>query len=293
MDRPGLAVWMRLLRPHHWLKNLLVAVPLATAHQFTPGAVLRTLLAFAAFSIYASCVYVLNDMIDVEADRAHPLKKARPFASGALSAAAGVPFALVLLAVAMTVAALISPAMLAVLAAYFAITLAYSLVLKRKMMIDVVTLAVLYAIRIIGGGVAIAVPISEWLLAFSLFIFTSLALIKRHSELGLRLQAGLGDPTNRNYRLDDLPVIAALAAASGYCAVIIFALYLSSDTVRSLYRHPEMLWLACPLLVYWISRVLLLSHRRLLIDDPVVFAMKDKVSIAVGALMVVVGYLAM
>ena len=172
-----------------------------------------------------------------------------------------------------------------VLAAYFAITLAYSLVLKRKMMIDVVTLAVLYAIRIIGGGVAIAVPISEWLLAFSLFIFTSLALIKRHSELGLRLQAGLGDPTNRNYRLDDLPVIAALAAASGYCAVIIFALYLSSDTVRSLYRHPEMLWLACPLLVYWISRVLLLSHRRLLIDDPVVFAMKDKVSIAVGALM--------
>ena len=175
-----------------------------------------------------------------------------------------------------------------VLAAYFAITLAYSLVLKRKMMIDVVTLAVLYAIRIIGGGVAIAVPISEWLLAFSLFIFTSLALIKRHSELGLRLQAGLGDPTNRNYRLDDLPVIAALAAASGYCAVIIFALYLSSDTVRSLYRHPEMLWLACPLLVYWISRVLLLSHRRLLIDDPVVFAMKDKVSIAVGALMVVV-----
>jgi 4-hydroxybenzoate polyprenyltransferase len=293
MDRPGLAVWMRLLRPHHWLKNLLVAVPLATAHQFTPGAVLRTLLAFAAFSICASCVYVLNDMIDVEADRAHPLKKARPFASGALSAAAGVPFALVLLAVAMTVAALISPAMLAVLAAYFAITLAYSLVLKRKMMIDVVTLAVLYAIRIIGGGVAIAVPISEWLLAFSLFIFTSLALIKRHSELGLRLQAGLGDPTNRNYRLDDLPVIAALAAASGYCAVIIFALYLSSDTVRSLYRHPEMLWLACPLLVYWISRVLLLSHRRLLIDDPVVFAMKDKVSIAVGALMVVVGYLAM
>ena len=184
-------------------------------------------------------------------------------------------------------------ALLAVLAAYFAITLAYSLVLKRKMMIDVVTLAVLYAIRIIGGGVAIAVPISEWLLAFSLFIFTSLALIKRHSELGLRLQAGLGDPTNRNYRLDDLPVIAALAAASGYCAVIIFALYLSSDTVRSLYRHPEMLWLACPLLVYWISRVLLLSHRRLLIDDPVVFAMKDKVSIAVGALMVVVGYLAM
>ena len=183
MDRPGLAVWMRLLRPHHWLKNLLVAVPLATAHQFTPGAVLRTLLAFAAFSICASCVYVLNDMIDVEADRAHPLKKARPFASGALSAAAGVPFALVLLAVAMTVAALISPAMLAVLAAYFAITLAYSLVLKRKMMIDVVTLAVLYAIRIIGGGVAIAVPISEWLLAFSLFIFTSLALIKRHSEL--------------------------------------------------------------------------------------------------------------
>ena len=192
MDRPGLAVWMRLLRPHHWLKNLLVAVPLATAHQFTPGAVLRTLLAFAAFSICASCVYVLNDMIDVEADRAHPLKKARPFASGALSAAAGVPFALVLLAVAMTVAALISPAMLAVLAAYFAITLAYSLVLKRKMMIDVVTLAVLYAIRIIGGGVAIAVPISEWLLAFSLFIFTSLALIKRHSELCLRLQAGLG-----------------------------------------------------------------------------------------------------
>jgi 4-hydroxybenzoate polyprenyltransferase len=179
-----------------------------------------------------------------------------------------------------------------IVAAYFAGTTAYSFYLKRLLLIDVVTLAGLYTIRVIGGAAAIAVPTSEWLLAFSMFIFLSLALIKRYSELALRLDADLPDPVNRNYRVNDLPVIASLAAAAGFCAVIVLSLYLSSETVHALYTHPSILWLACPIFLYWISRMLMLSHRRLVSEDPILFTMKDKVSWAAGAAIVVLGVLA-
>ena len=151
------------------------------------------------------------------------------------------------------------------------------------MLIDVVTLAGLYTIRVVAGAVAIRVPMSEWLLTFSMFIFLSLALIKRYSELATRFDAGLPDPTSRNYKIDDLPIVSSMAAASGYCAVIVLALYLSSDAVRALYAHPSFLWLVCPLVIYWISRMLMRSHRRMLHDDPIVYAMKDKVTWATAA----------
>lgn len=184
-----------------------------------------------------------------------------------------------LVVAALLVALTVSLKFATVLVGYFAITTAYTFFLKRKLLVDAMALAALYTIRIIGGAVAVGVVVSQWLLAFSMFLFLSLALVKRYSEMALRLDAALPDPTNRNYKASDLPVIASLAAASGYSAVIVFSLYLSSDTVHTLYRHPNMLWLACPILLYWISRILMLSHRRHLHDDPVLFALKDRISL--------------
>jgi 4-hydroxybenzoate polyprenyltransferase/phosphoserine phosphatase len=285
--------WLRLLRPQQWAKNALVGVPLLTAQQFSPTAILLAFLAAIAFSACASSVYILNDLIDIQADRGHPTKRNRPFASGDISFATGAVVGIVCLVLAFGVAAFISLTFFSVLSTYFIGTTAYSLLLKRKMMIDAVTLAGLYTVRIVGGAAAIGVPMSEWLLAFSMFIFLSLALIKRYSEMALRFDAGLPDPTNRNYKAGDLPVIASLAAASGYCAIVVLSLYVSSDTVRTLYAHPYILWLVCPVLLYWISRMLMLSHRRLVNDDPIIFAMKDKVSWATSALIVLLGVLAL
>lgn len=179
---------------------------------------------------------------------------------------------------------LVSFPFLGVILGYFALTTAYSFVLKQKMLIDVVALAMLYVVRVIAGGVAVSVTVSEWLLAFSMFIFLSLALIKRYVELAVQINSGLPDPANRNYKLVDLEIVAALAAAAGFNAVTVFALYLSSDTVHLLYQRPGLMWLICPILIYWISRALMMAHRRLMNDDPIVFALRDKNSLIAGAL---------
>jgi 4-hydroxybenzoate polyprenyltransferase len=284
--------WLTLLRPHQWTKNVLVGVPLLTAHQFTATAAMFALFAAIAFSCCASAVYVLNDLVDIQADRGHPSKRKRPFASGDVPFATGAISGTMCLILAVAIAGAISLQFLAVLIVYLVTTIGYSLILKRKMLIDVVTLAGLYTVRVLAGAVAIRVPMSEWLLTFSIFIFLYLALIKRYSELAIRFDMGLSNPTNRNYKNDDLPVVLSLAAASGYCAVIVLTLYLSSDTVRALYAHPLILWLAVPLLIYWISRVLMLSHRRFLQDDPTVFAIRDRVTWATAALIIILGFLA-
>jgi 4-hydroxybenzoate polyprenyltransferase len=172
---------------------------------------------------------------------------------------------------------------LGVLVGYFALTTAYSFVLKRKMLIDVITLGGLYSVRVLGGAVAIDVIASKWLIAFSMCLFMSLALIKRYVELAARRDAKMPDATNRDYRASDLPVVSALAAATGFSAVVVFALYISSDAMTTLYSRPELLWLVCPVLMYWIGRALMLAHRREMDDDPVVFALKDRVSLATVA----------
>lgn len=286
------SAWVRILRPHQWIKNGLVIIPLLTAHQFTLHAALLSLAAVAAFSAGASAVYVFNDLIDIQSDRGHPTKRNRPFAAGGLSIATGLIIGIVFCIIALALAITVSSTFSAVLLLYFIITSAYSLVLKRKMLIDAVTLASLYTIRVIGGAVAINVPMSEWLLIFSMFFFLALALTKRYSELAVRFDTGLPNPINRDYQIDDLPVISSLAAASGFSAVIVFALYLSSDTVRMLYAHSSLLWLICPLLIYWMSRTLMMSHRRLMHDDPIVFALTDRVSWAVAVLIGLLGFLA-
>jgi 4-hydroxybenzoate polyprenyltransferase/phosphoserine phosphatase len=286
----NLRAWIKLLRVHQWAKNALVLVPLLTAQRFDFVSIEKAIGAFLAFSLAASAVYVLNDLVDLDADRKHPSKKRRPLAAGTVPILKALVVASALLIVALGGALVIAPWFAAVLLAYLVLTTAYTFVLKRKMMVDIVALASLYTIRVIGGAAAISVPVSEWLLGFSMFIFTALALIKRYIELAARLDADLPDPSNRNYRKSDLDIIAALAAAAGLNAVTVFALYISSDTVRHLYRHPKALWLICPILMYWLGRALLMAHRRLMDDDPIVFALKDWISLLavglIGAIMI-------
>ncbi len=271
----GLRAWMKLLRVHQWAKNALVFVPIFAAHRFDFGSAIEAAIAAIAFSLAASSIYILNDLVDLDADRRHRSKRRRPLAAGTVSVRQAMILAPVLFAAALATGFAVSIDFVAVLLAYLALTTAYTFYLKRKMMVDIVALASLYTLRVIGGAVAIGAVPSEWILAFSMFIFTAMALVKRYIELAARVDGGLPDPTNRNYRKSDLNVLGALAAASGFNAVTVFALYISSDTVRRLYQHPQALWLICPILLYWLGRALIMAERRLMDDDPIVFALKD------------------
>lgn len=275
---------LRAMRPHQYAKNALIFVPLLTAHQFNLTALSQACLAFVAFSLCASSVYLLNDLLDIKADRAHPTKRRRPFASGALSIPLGMACVPALLLAAFALAWFIAPQFFLTLGIYFAATNAYSLVIKKRMIVDVVTLACLYTLRVFAGAAAIDVAVSDWLFTFSLLIFTALALLKRYIELSGRLDMQLSDPDHRDYRIADLPVIIALAAAAGMNSVMVIALYVSSDAVVSLYSHPKILWGLCPLFLYWIARAIMLTHRRRMDEDPIAFALKDSRSWAVGAI---------
>ncbi|MDR3562453.1 MAG: UbiA family prenyltransferase [Negativicutes bacterium] len=280
--------YIRALRVHQWLKNFLILGPLLASHQITVGNVAATLLAMIAFSMAASSAYLLNDLLDLPHDRDHATKRFRPMASGAMPLVHGMVLMPLLLIGAAAVGLAVSPAYLAALAVYYGITVAYSLYLKRRLLIDVVTLAVLYTLRILAGGAAIGLAPSPWLFTFSIFLFLCLAVIKRYIELVGRLKRTAGDPGGRGYMLDDLPILSSLAAASGYCSVLVLALYFHSPEVYALYSHPERLWLTGPPLLYWISRMLLLAHRGVLHDDPVVFAVTDRVSLAVGGIILAI-----
>ena len=271
----GFRRWIELLRVHQWTKNGLVFAPIFAAHRFDLDSIVEATIAAFAFSLAASSGYILNDLVDLDADRRHWRKKRRPLAAGAVSARQAIVLALALLGGAFAIGLFVSPMFVAVMLAYLALSAAYTLYLKRKMMVDIVALASLYILRVIAGAVAIGVRPSEWILAFSMFIFTAMALIKRYVELAARLDAALPDPTNRNYRTSDLNVLGALAAASGFNAVTVFALYVYSETVHRLYRHPDVLWLICPILLYWVGRALIMADRRLMGEDPVEFALKD------------------
>lgn len=284
---------VKLLRPHQYAKNALVLVPMLTAHALSLHNLMLSLLAVLAFNFTASAVYVLNDLVDLHADRAHPTKKKRPFAAGTVSLAEGLMLVPLLLAAAISTTVLLPPLFSLLLAAYFATTTAYSFALKRMMLVDVIVLALLYTLRVVAGAAAITVPLSEWLFAFSVMIFTSLALVKRYIELSTRLDQDLPDPSNRDYKITDLPVIAALAAAAGMNAITVLALYVNSEKVVRFYSHPEVLWLLCPTYLYWTARTLLLAHRRQMHDDPIVFALKDRRSWLVGAMTLAIVALAM
>ncbi len=291
----GLGDWVTALRLHQWLKNLLVFVPLLASQRISEdGFLSQALLAFFLFGLCASSVYVLNDLLDLSDDRHHPSKRFRPFASGRLSISAGALASPLLLMVSFGVAYWLLPIQFVwVLACYYLLTLGYSLILKRFMAIDVIALAMLYTLRIVAGGVALGLAITSWLMAFSMFIFLSLALIKRFAELHDAQQRGLtGKTRGRGYQTDDLPMISSLGAASGYLSVMVLALYIDEPTTLALYAHPKLIWLACPLLLLWVTRIWMLAHRGQMHDDPVVFAIRDRFSLAIGAAFVLVFWLA-
>lgn len=276
--------FLEAIRVHQWVKNLLVFVPLLTAHQLADVVVLSSAaLAFVAFSLCSSSVYLLNDLLDLEADRQHPTKRNRPFASGELSLLTGMVAIPLLLLASIGLALLLPADFLLALLAYFALTLAYSFHLKQVVLLDVVVLAILYTTRIIAGAVAIAVPVSPWLLAFSMFLFLSLALVKRFAELRALRVANKQNAKGRGYSAGDLEQLASLGAASGYVSVMVLALYINSHEVTVLYKNPAALWLICPVILYWVSRVWLLAHRGQMHQDPIVFAIKDRGSYAVAA----------
>jgi len=290
-ERGGWRVWRKTLRVHQWLKNLLVFLPLLTAHlALAPEKVSHAAIAFIAFCLCASGVYVLNDLVDLEADRRHPRKRLRPFAAGDLSLSVGLIAAPLLTLAGFAIASALSLRFVLALGGYYALTVGYSFLFKRIAMLDTVVLAGLYTIRIIAGTFAIEVGLSFWLLAFSMFLFLSLAMIKRYTELLGLLQAGAGNGA-RGYALDDLSLIQSLGAASGYLSVLVLALYINSTASELLYHRPQMLWLLCPALLYWISRAWLLAHRGAMHDDPVVFAVSDRISQLVLAMcaLVVIG----
>ena len=271
------------MRPHQWLKNLLVFAPALAAHAFDARLLLAA-IAFAAFSLAASSVYLLNDLVDLENDRRHARKRRRPMASGALSPAWGAAMIVPLLAGAIGLA-LLAPAKFAlVLAGYYALTLAYSFWIKRLMIADVIALACLYGARVAAGGAATRIELSTWLGALAIFLFLSLALIKRCAELHDRAARGESVPAGRGYRLADLPALQAMAAASGYIAVLVFALYLSGPAVTQLYARPHVMWLICVVMLYWVSRVVLKTARGEMHDDPVIFAATDPASLVCAAL---------
>jgi 4-hydroxybenzoate polyprenyltransferase/phosphoserine phosphatase len=280
---------VRLLRPHQWSKNLLLFVPLVLSHHLGEGArVLASLLAFAAFCCTASAGYVLNDLLDLEADRRHPAKRSRPLAAGTLSIPAGVVLGTLLSLAGLGLALALSGGFAGILLLYAGLTVTYSLHLKREPLLDVFLLAGLYTIRILAGGLAIGVAISGWLLAFSIFFFFSLAVAKRYAEL-LRVSGEQGERLDgRGYRVEDGALLQSVGPASGYLAVLTFGLYINAPDVLRFYTRPGMLWAVCLVLFYWITRVWFLAQRRELNEDPVSFAVRDRVSYLCGAVALVV-----
>jgi 4-hydroxybenzoate polyprenyltransferase len=279
---------------HQWVKNALVFLPLALAHRLHDPALLgKAALGFLAFGLCASSVYLLNDLLDLPADRQHVRKRHRPFAAGTISIVNGAALIPCLLTVALGIALCLPKAFLGVLGLYYASTLAYSFRLKRLVLLDVMVLASLYSLRMIAGGTAVSVPLSFWLLAFSVFLFLSLALVKRYTELLPLNELGLTQVAGRGYQATDLETLAQFGITSGYLAVLVLALYVNSDAVKTLYTRPEVIWLICPLGLYFISRIWLLARRGLLHDDPVVFAIQDRQSQFIAVLGALLLWIAM
>lgn len=286
--RKGLVDYLKALRPHHWLKNLLVFVPLLGAHRFDEITLVeKALVAFVAFGCFASGGYLMNDLLDLSSDRHHPRKRYRPFAAGDLSLSYALLMIPALVGLGCLIGALVSPLFVAVASIYFGLSATYSLYAKKIVLLDVIVLASLYTLRIIAGSASVAIWPSPWLLAFSTFLFFSLALVKRYSELALNHVKA------RGYELSDKELLASMGIASGYVAILVLALYINTATAHILYRRYGVLWFLCPLLLYWISHIWLSAHRGRMLDDPVIFATSDRTSRILILLMLAIGVFAL
>ena len=288
-ERGGLGAWLRAFRVHQWMKNLLLFVPLLTAFSFLDvWKLVTTVIAFFAFSFAASASYVLNDLWDLENDRAHPRKRLRPFASGRIPIVQGLIASGTALVIALALAAAVSRGFLLMLLLYLALTSAYSWLLKERALIDVLTLSLLYTLRIIAGSVAIGIPASSWLLAFSAFMFLSLALVKRCAELVSLEQSGQEEAPGRDYRVGDLAVLWPLGVGAALSAVVVFGLFISAEETRQRYATPELLWLVALGLVYWLARLWIKTSRGRMDDDPLVYAIEDSGSLMAVSFMIAV-----
>jgi 4-hydroxybenzoate polyprenyltransferase len=280
---PGrLKALVKLLRPHQWVKNLLVFLPIICAHKLNAAhahQILDAVIAFAALSLCASSVYILNDLLDVNDDRRHPTKCRRPLASGALKLPVGLwLFPMFLLAGCLLAVLFLPRWSAALLLVYWCCSAAYSIHFKRRLLLDVFILAGLYTLRILIGGAATDIGVSPWLLAFSVFFFVSLAFAKRYAELRKMRDLEHSKIRGRGYTVEDLAIMESVGPASGYMAVLVLALYLNSEIAKDLYPHPLALLLICPLLMYWLTRVWFFARRGWLNMDPVLFATRDRVS---------------
>jgi len=294
-DKAGtLKVFAKAIRVHQWAKNALIFLPLLLAHTLHLQLFLYALIAFFSFSLCASATYIINDLLDIEADRRHPKKRNRAFASGNLSAFTGLAISGTFLAAAFGMALMLpGTAFLSWLGLYLVTTLAYSLALKRVVIVDVVILSALYTLRMLAGAAATQTHITPWLSAFSIFIFLSLAMVKRFSELQNLKSAGAAITNGRGYLLGDIEQVRAFGTSSAYASVVVFALYISSPEIVGLYHHESRMWLMTPLMILWLSRVWLLASRGELDEDPVVFALTDRVSLLMGLAIVVIAILAL
>lgn len=283
-NKTEIRTWFKVFRVHQWLKNLLIFVPLFAAHELGNGSAwLSLILAFVSFSLCASCVYIANDLFDLESDRIHPRKRLRPFASGTVSLAIGVVLTPILFFVSLGIGNYVGGSFLYWLLCYSALTCAYSWGLKRVILADCLTLSLLYTLRIIAGAAAVGQTLSFWLLAFSVFLFLSLAFVKRYAELEVQLKSGKEKIHGRGYLTSDAPLIQTMGITSGYVASLILALYINSDAVSKLYREPHWVWGAVPVMIFWTSWMWMQAHRGKMHDDPLVFAVKDRASLVAGA----------
>jgi 4-hydroxybenzoate polyprenyltransferase len=298
-----LKAWPKAIRLHQWAKNALIFLPLLLAHAWAPGLLAGAALAFLSFGLCASATYIVNDLLDLEADRQHPRKRRRPFASGDLSALSGIAVVTLFLASSLVLALLVPRVITAIspgyslgrpyhfllwLGIYLVTTLAYSLRLKRSVLVDVIVLSGLYTVRIIAGSAATGVAISTWLAGFSIFFFLSLAFVKRFAELENLRERGGVKAGGRGYHVADIEQLRSFGTASGYASVVVLTLYISNLDAAQLYHHTNRLWLLVPLLLLWISNLWLKASRGELDEDPVVYAITDRRSLLMGALVVLI-----
>jgi 4-hydroxybenzoate polyprenyltransferase/phosphoserine phosphatase len=284
--------FLKAIRLHQWAKNILIFVPLLLAHSLKLPLLLNAVLAFFCFSLCASATYIVNDLLDIEADRRHPKKRLRPFAAGDLQVSTGVAIIVIFMAAAFAGTYFLPLEFLGWLALYLVVTLSYSLALKRVVLVDVILLSGLYTVRMLAGGAATYTEISTWLAGFSVFLFFSLAMVKRFSELQNLRERGNTPSNGRGYLVADIEQLRSFGTSSAYAAVVVFSLYISGSNVTTLYRHPIRMWLIVPLMLLWISRVWLLASRGEMNEDPVIFAVTDRMSLLIGLAVIVVAIFA-
>jgi 4-hydroxybenzoate polyprenyltransferase len=282
VPRPSFRTWINALRGHHWAKNLLLFLPMFLAHNLAAGPLVRTFIGFALYGFCASGLYILNDLLDLHSDREHPWKKKRPFAAGEISIPEGLIASAVLLSTALGLGFFLNTKFGFALLGYAALTMLYSLYLKKIALLDVFILSSFYSFRILAGALITGTPLSQWFLAFSMFFFLSLAMAKRYSELLHAKDLVLAGNSGRGYHAGDRELLLALGVGSSFSAVVIFSLYVHSQDVGLLYSTPEFLFLLCPIVLYWLSRTWLLAHRGELKEDPVTLAIRDPVSYGVA-----------